>query len=604
VIGSDESGPSSSSSSVIVAASVCVLPLSQQRNRNNYRPIFGVDDSKRLTKEQRRQVFDEIVANSPDTYVWNVTTVVTNADDDEATTITSTDAETTRTATILEVKLDALKHTIESVVETLFWLHRRRNTIGGIATSSTTANRNASRSLQPPNIYSIVDGHKAPRIRYDYDGIIGRQRQQSEAQTQQQKEKYRTIPCRPYKRGDATVYTVALASIVARVVRDDYDYAEHVVATARAAAANKSSGIARMASIASAATKDDVEEEVSSTSSPKATTTASSILQQQPVGNFHGTPPRRRRRTVDSYERRKIVISTTKSVSSVLGALALMTYLPSAQLSSSSSSSSSYRSSYVASATTTDPRTGISLPDVGEIEAAVPKDWRAVDNPFTSDDPKSLFGRLDSSDDGKFYDDPRFVEHVDEQAIQRMTQYISKVAIPPETNGQFALLDLCSSWTSHIDVDDGRRRIGRVAGLGMNARELQSNPVLTEWVVRDLNTDPILPYEDNSFDCVLCQLSIDYLTRPLEVCKEVSRVLKPGGKVHVLFSNRLFLSKAVAVWTGADDIDHAFLVASYLHFCDGGFDDIRARDLSAREGGRQKRIVGDPLYVVTATARY
>jgi hypothetical protein len=47
----------------------------------------------------------------------------------------------------------------------------------------------------------------------------------------------------------------------------------------------------------------------------------------------------------------------------------------------------------------------------------------------------------------------------------------------------------------------------------------------------------------------------------------MGRVLKPGGKVHIIFSNRLFLSKAVALWTGADDIDHAFTVGSYLHFC-------------------------------------
>jgi hypothetical protein len=79
----------------------------------------------------------------------------------------------------------------------------------------------------------------------------------------------------------------------------------------------------------------------------------------------------------------------------------------------------------------------------------------------------------------------------------------------------------------------------------------------------------------------------------------MGRVLKPGGKVHIIFSNRLFLSKAVALWTGADDIDHAFTVGSYLHFCQGGFEQIAARDLSVRNG-REKMIVGDPLYVVTA----
>jgi SAM-dependent methyltransferase len=141
-----------------------------------------------------------------------------------------------------------------------------------------------------------------------------------------------------------------------------------------------------------------------------------------------------------------------------------------------------------------------------------------------------------------------------------------------------------------------------VAGLGMNEMELKANPSLTEYVVRDLNENPRLPYEDETFSVVLCQLSIDYLTRPLEVMKEVGRVLRPGGRVHILFSNRLFIQKAVAVWTGKDDIDHAYTVGGYLALCDGGFENIRAQDLSTRRG-RRKMIVGDPVYVVSATKK-
>ena len=90
----------------------------------------------------------------------------------------------------------------------------------------------------------------------------------------------------------------------------------------------------------------------------------------------------------------------------------------------------------------------------------------------------------------------------------------------------------------------------RVTGLGMNEEELKANSVLTDYSVVDLNVKPDvkLPYEDNSFDVVLCQLSIDYLIHPLDVMKEVSRVLKPGGGVHILFSNRLFIQKAVGLW--------------------------------------------------------
>lgn len=123
----------------------------------------------------------------------------------------------------------------------------------------------------------------------------------------------------------------------------------------------------------------------------------------------------------------------------------------------------------------------------------------------------------------------------------------------------------------------------------------------TEWTVMDLNTNNVkLPYTDASFDVVLLQLSIDYLIYPLEVLKETSRVLKPNGRIAILFSNRLFLSKAVGLWTGSDDIEHAYTVGGYLHFCGGGFTNIMAEDLSTRQQ-KGRVIVGDPLYVVTAT---
>jgi SAM-dependent methyltransferase len=243
----------------------------------------------------------------------------------------------------------------------------------------------------------------------------------------------------------------------------------------------------------------------------------------------------------------------------------------------------------------TDPKTGFALPSPGEIESAIPSDWSDFENTLVDGD-KSQFARLDNSPDALFYTDARFVEHVDENAVRKMTQYISRDAIRPNDT----VLDLCSSWTSHIDVSMVTPK--SVVGLGMNPKELEANSILSSWNVQDLNANPKLPYPDDSFHVVLCQLSIDYLTKPLAVLKEVGRVLQPGGSVHVIFSNRLFLSKAVGIWTGADDVDHAFTVGAYLHFCDGGFENIQARDLSTRTG-RDKRIVGDPLYVVTANTK-
>lgn len=52
-------------------------------------------------------------------------------------------------------------------------------------------------------------------------------------------------------------------------------------------------------------------------------------------------------------------------------------------------------------------------------------------------------------------------------------------------------------------------------GTGMSEPELKQNPVLTDYTVRDLNKDPKLPYDDNTFDVITNVVSVDYLNRPL-----------------------------------------------------------------------------------------
>ena len=114
--------------------------------------------------------------------------------------------------------------------------------------------------------------------------------------------------------------------------------------------------------------------------------------------------------------------------------------------------------------------------------------------------------RLDESPDFNFYSAPRFVTHIDDGAIAAVTQYYREV-LPPGAD----VLDLCSSWISHLPNEVA---LGKVVGLGMNARELEANKQLSEWVQGDLNTSPKLPFDDNSFDACLNVVSVDYLTRP------------------------------------------------------------------------------------------
>ena len=85
-----------------------------------------------------------------------------------------------------------------------------------------------------------------------------------------------------------------------------------------------------------------------------------------------------------------------------------------------------------------------------------------------------------------------------------------------------------------------------MVGYGMNAPELEKNPHLTKYFVKDLNVTPSLnEVEDESVDVVICNVSVDYLVKPVNVFSELRRVLKAGGTAHMAFSNRCFPTKAI-----------------------------------------------------------
>jgi SAM-dependent methyltransferase len=197
--------------------------------------------------------------------------------------------------------------------------------------------------------------------------------------------------------------------------------------------------------------------------------------------------------------------------------------------------------------------------------------------------PEEAFRRYDESPDEEFYLLPRFVTHIDQYAIAAVTQ-LYREFFPP--GGE--ILDLMSSWVSHLPPEVDYRR---VIGLGMNEAELRRNERLDSYVVQNLNAEPQLPLADEEFDgCGIC-VSIDYLTRPVEVLREVGRVLKIGAPLIISNSNRCFPTKAIAVWHQLDDRGHMQLVERYLREA-GNWKDVRGLDRSPR------RLFSDPLYAV------
>lgn len=208
---------------------------------------------------------------------------------------------------------------------------------------------------------------------------------------------------------------------------------------------------------------------------------------------------------------------------------------------------------------------------------------------MTAIDPK-FFRRLDEAEDERFYLDPRFVVHIDETAIRTISGILAAKLGACE-----AILDLMSSWRSHLPDSIGP---SRVVGLGMNRAELADNPALSEIVVHNLNREPRLPFGDGEFDAVLLTVSVQYLIRPIEVFAEVGRVLKAHGPFVVSFSNRMFPTKAVALWVQASEEQRLVLVARYFHEA-GCFEKIEVM-----QGAQNRERRSDPVHCVIGYRRH
>ena len=220
--------------------------------------------------------------------------------------------------------------------------------------------------------------------------------------------------------------------------------------------------------------------------------------------------------------------------------------------------------------------------------------WQDRPTDFFSGRP---FSRRDGQPDQRFYDKPRLVHHIDETARDMVSDVYKRFV-----KDGMDVLDLMSSWHSHLP---DAVTPASVSGLGLNQTELEQNDRLTDFRVHDLNTDPALPYTDRRFDVALCSLSVEYLTDPMAVFREVARVLKPGGVFAVTFSNRWFPPKVIAIWEQIHEYERMGLVLEYFLRSDE-FDDLGTYSMRGLPRPRNDKYAGelalsDPVYAVWGT---
>ena len=217
--------------------------------------------------------------------------------------------------------------------------------------------------------------------------------------------------------------------------------------------------------------------------------------------------------------------------------------------------------------------------------------WRGTPTDFWSDQP---FLRRDAGPDSAFYSQPRLVDHIDRTCIAEIRALYGRL-IPAGAR----ILDLMSSWHSHLPE---ALAAGQVTGLGMNREELDHNPVLDQRVVHDLNADPRLPFDDGSFEAIVCTVSVEYLTDPFAVFREAARVLAPGGRLVVTFSDRWFPPKAILLWEWIHAFERPGLVLEYFlesgQFRDLSTWSLRGLPRPADDKYADRLATSDPVYAV------
>lgn len=121
---------------------------------------------------------------------------------------------------------------------------------------------------------------------------------------------------------------------------------------------------------------------------------------------------------------------------------------------------------------------------------------------------------------------PAHVSHWDDLALRD--------AVLAHASAEDRVLDL-GAGAGIVKELDLRGRVGRICGIDLDPRVLE-NPLLDEGRLANAGS---IPYPDQSFEVVFSSNVLEHLADPVEVFREVRRVLVPGG---------LFIAKTPNRW--------------------------------------------------------
>ena len=211
---------------------------------------------------------------------------------------------------------------------------------------------------------------------------------------------------------------------------------------------------------------------------------------------------------------------------------------------------------------------------------------------------QQTFSRIDETDDSAFFSTASLTPFWDRSALSIVSSLYDDLL----TDGMH-VVDLMAG--AHSPLQNCKVKLSSLSCAGLNRQELKANPICTQCDQINVNHfDALSIYQNAQFDAVLIHAAIEYVTQPAHLMSQIARILKPGGRIIISFSNRSVAAKAVQIWHELHEFERPALVLEYLQKTDAftRLNSFSMRGLFRPEDDKlaDKLPYSDPVYAVWA----